>query len=507
VVPISERHTFIQAILAAPDDDLPRLIYADWLDEHGESDRSEFIRVQIERARLETDGSSSQAVFAFLQKSPCYTALKMDWESIDAGVARRIALREREEALRKRYKRAWKDTEVPRHGGMLRTGWELERGFFAKGTVRNALDLVISARGLSRYVPLRHLELSFFPAAQAVLLNESGLLARLDTLTVAGARGSVVRALGEFPDTAHIRNLRCRACDMDAVARALAESPKWRGLRTLDLNCQDALSASAAEELFRAEHLRSLTRLRLFGDRWRARTIRPLAEGKFSALRELVLFQCDLDDEAAEALADSPSLKNLCTLELESSRITGAGASALLSSRHLRQLAVLNLKQNPVRGLNSALLAGARNRSLRALHLGYGPKSAGDIKALAACPALRGLIWLELSNNAANDRAIQALTEAKGWTDLAMLHLTNNLIGDKGAASLASWSGLAKVRHLHLYVNKFGPEGARALAASPYLDELRHLCVDPEATGAEGVKLLQKRFGRTAISHRAGGVW
>src|SRR5262249_23607818 len=142
----------------------------------------------------------------------------------------------------------------------------------------------------------------------------------------------------------------------------------------------------------------------------------------------------------------------------------------------------------------------------RALHLGYGPKSTEDMKALAACPALRGLIWLKLSN-AVNDRGIQALTEATGWTRLAVLDLMSNLIGDKGAASLASWSGLAKVRHLHLYVNKIGPEGAQALAASPYLDDLQHLCIDPEAIGLEGVKLLQKRFGRTAISYRSGQVW
>ncbi len=163
---------------------------------------------------------------------------------------------------------------------------------------------------------------------------------------------------------------------------------------------------------------------------------------------------------------------------------------------------MLNLSQNPVCGLDAALLANARNRSLRVLHLGYGPKSAEDMKALAACPALRGLIWLDLSDNAADDRTIQALTDTTGWTRLSVLYLMNNLIGDNGAASLAAWSGLAKLRHLHLYVNKFGPAGAQALAASPCLDELRHLCVDPETMGPAGVKLLQKRFGRTAISFR-----
>src|SRR5258708_4056061 len=42
---------FIQTIREHPDDDGPRLVYADWLEEHGECDRAEFIRIQIELAR------------------------------------------------------------------------------------------------------------------------------------------------------------------------------------------------------------------------------------------------------------------------------------------------------------------------------------------------------------------------------------------------------------------------------------------------------------------------
>ena len=33
-------------IIAHPEDDTPRLIYADWLDDHGQSERAEFIRLQ-----------------------------------------------------------------------------------------------------------------------------------------------------------------------------------------------------------------------------------------------------------------------------------------------------------------------------------------------------------------------------------------------------------------------------------------------------------------------------
>src|SRR4051794_8966487 len=42
----------LRAVLDDPDDDAPRLVYADWLDDHGAHDRAEFIRVQIELARL-----------------------------------------------------------------------------------------------------------------------------------------------------------------------------------------------------------------------------------------------------------------------------------------------------------------------------------------------------------------------------------------------------------------------------------------------------------------------
>src|ERR1700722_5073147 len=42
-----------RAVIANRDDDTPRLIYADWLDENGQSDRASFIRAQVEGARAE----------------------------------------------------------------------------------------------------------------------------------------------------------------------------------------------------------------------------------------------------------------------------------------------------------------------------------------------------------------------------------------------------------------------------------------------------------------------
>src|SRR5688572_11118603 len=43
----------LRAIVANPADDLPRLVYADWLDEHGDPARAEFVRVQCGLARTD----------------------------------------------------------------------------------------------------------------------------------------------------------------------------------------------------------------------------------------------------------------------------------------------------------------------------------------------------------------------------------------------------------------------------------------------------------------------
>lgn len=52
---MNEHKALLRAICDNPDDDTPRLVFADWLQENGEEDRAEFIRVQCEVARIATD--------------------------------------------------------------------------------------------------------------------------------------------------------------------------------------------------------------------------------------------------------------------------------------------------------------------------------------------------------------------------------------------------------------------------------------------------------------------
>jgi uncharacterized protein (TIGR02996 family) len=46
-----EADAFLDAIFDNPDDDTPRLVYADWLQEHGQEDYAQFIRLSIEMER------------------------------------------------------------------------------------------------------------------------------------------------------------------------------------------------------------------------------------------------------------------------------------------------------------------------------------------------------------------------------------------------------------------------------------------------------------------------
>ena len=42
----TEETHFLRAIRAEPNEDFPRLVYADWLEENGQAERAEFIRIQ-----------------------------------------------------------------------------------------------------------------------------------------------------------------------------------------------------------------------------------------------------------------------------------------------------------------------------------------------------------------------------------------------------------------------------------------------------------------------------
>src|SRR5438067_1670461 len=95
----------LEAIRDEPSNDGLRRIYADWLEDNGEPDRADFIRLQLALARLPEDDPA------------------------------RLALLTRERGLLLRHERDW--TLGLRH---LADGWQFRRGFVDEVTVDRPLS-------------------------------------------------------------------------------------------------------------------------------------------------------------------------------------------------------------------------------------------------------------------------------------------------------------------------------------------------------------------------------
>src|SRR5205085_5003860 len=52
---MAQEDTLLAAVRQDPEDDAPRLVYADWLEEHGDPARAEYIRLQCRLAERERD--------------------------------------------------------------------------------------------------------------------------------------------------------------------------------------------------------------------------------------------------------------------------------------------------------------------------------------------------------------------------------------------------------------------------------------------------------------------
>src|SRR5262245_13301502 len=125
-MPDQPADAFLAAIRDNPTADAPRLVYADWLEDHGQAERAEFIRVQCRLAGLP------------------------EWD------ARRPELSFRERALLDRHARAWM-AELPQLENV--TWGRFERGFVAVARVANWSALFTHADAIHAAAPIDAIEL------------------------------------------------------------------------------------------------------------------------------------------------------------------------------------------------------------------------------------------------------------------------------------------------------------------------------------------------------------
>ena len=224
---MTEADDFLNAILDAPDDDAPRLLFADWLEERGDPDRAEFIRVQIALARQPAaDGAA--------------------------------ALRARQHVLQARHDAEWSGPV-----GGVAFAWDYGRGFIEAVEAR-AEAFLDGADELFRRAPVRRVRLHWdhSPSAAASLtprLADCPALARLTGLDLSGnfLGSDGLQSLLASAWLTRLTSLDLRECRIsDRGVRALALWPYLAQLTRLDLS-HNEIGAAGVRLLARALEVRA----------------------------------------------------------------------------------------------------------------------------------------------------------------------------------------------------------------------------------------------------------
>lgn len=214
---MTDDDALLGSVLAHPVDDLPRLVYADYLEETGDAvqiRRAEFIRVQCELARI---GPTLAGAFS---------------ESL-------LALRTRERILQSEYREAWL-APLRRRGEPLFS--PSCHGHFRRGFVEivwmPARQFLWKAELLFDRTPVRELRVTLTTVDEVAELMNGPQVARLESLDLSDHKLGD-RAAFEAIRSLSLRNLhhlRLKACGLtDIAAVDLAESALARSLHSLDL--------------------------------------------------------------------------------------------------------------------------------------------------------------------------------------------------------------------------------------------------------------------------------
>lgn len=256
-----EDESLLQTVIEHPDDDYPRLCYADWLEEHGQQERAEFIRVQCELESIDKRHH--------------------DWPRLKA----------REVRLLESHQEAWLEPFRP----------------FDVGKESLSDDHVHFSRGFVEEVPLT---CKTFLARGEELLRLSPI--RSLTLTEMMGRG---QELAQCPTLDRFQSLRFYFSDLSSkgLSHVLA-SPYLTALRSFGL-VELGLGADWLELLVSSPVLAQLNQLELSANHVKPPAMACLAGSpSCRALHSLDVGNSGLRIEGFRALASSPNLAGLRAL-------------------------------------------------------------------------------------------------------------------------------------------------------------------------------------------------
>jgi uncharacterized protein (TIGR02996 family) len=453
-----ERESLLQAVIESPDDNAVRLVYADWLQEHGQGtdhDRAQFIRLQVQA-----------------EQQPAHSR-------------RRCELKWEAERLLGRHRREWLSV-LP--------WWADDFGgsFFQRGFVNEM------------YVRSNHFVEEFPELPRREPVMELCLNSSPDKVPV--------KKVLALPGLERLRglNFSCHNIDNKGAA-ALAEFPGFRNLKRLTLST-NKIGPAGATALLSSTHFERLEYLDLSGNKIGPKGLKALVAGRLPALREIALsrgqtgagglrrlltselgkrltalclsgsFAGNVDPTAAERLAAAGGT-SLTRLSLIWAKIGDSGLTTLARAAHLGRLRDLRLHGCNCGAEGVRALAGRPLPDLEKLAVPYGEMGDDGVSALAEARHWPELRSLSLHHQPFTAAGMAALARAE-WP-LGELDLSWCSLDDQAIRTLAASPLLTNVHTLNLERNQVGPAGARALAVSPYASglidlNLSHNSIDPE---------------------------
>jgi len=468
---------FLNTIREHPDADLPRLVFADYLDENGDPARAEFIRLQCELASL-------------LDHDPRFRPLE-----------------DREHELLSEHEPAWAG-ELPRYA----TEWEWRRGFIESvGGTRSQLDNLDSLT--SEGQPINHVRCiggigdqdsaftgwigSEWPARMSHL-DMGGctfvpdhfqeFLAQTPLPNLRGIDLSNTPSEGDFCDYFWHSPLRGRLSSLSAGPRNPNDfSAIW---------FLEAFSQAPLESL--AVFNCGVTSEGEFGD---LRTL--LADNWAESLTHLDISGNPLAPDAYRAFADAHPTLRLESLDVSGTPLAGISLEPLLDTRATESLTKLEMNGYGSARRNMEVLSRSRFWT-QATHLRAhsGTIPASTLEPLCGSSGPPALRLLDLADNYLRTEGVRMLCDAPWSESLTWLALSRNYLDDDACRALAN-SRLRNLRTLHLAHNDLRQNlsngelitdiGVSWLTDSPTLANLRLVTLSYTGISDRAVDLVLNR--------------
>ena len=497
---MSTADALLRAVIDRPDDDLPRLAYADALDESGDTARAEFVRAQVELARRPDHDPARPALED--REHDLLAAHEADWLGELVGPARPPEPRVTSRALpggQTRVTTAYR--RVPR---VVEWGWD--RGF-VREVAADPFSLVELGPALFAAHPLIRWRVTHTDFVTNRDLTEAGRASwagRLEALDFAGWPDAVDELVTflRWADLGRLRELDLTGRPgLVALPATLAAAPFRDRLQVLRCGgSQDRpldLRAAAA-----ALGPARLTELGIPGTDFPAHDLREYLLSGGRDLTRLDLADATLPPDAWRVLRHAPC--RLRELDLSGTPLGAFALDRVLGCESTAELRSLELNRCGSAMANVRALAGSRFwRQAEDLWLHNGTIPARALDPLWEQPdgpaALRSL---DLSDNYLYDAGVAELAAAEWSGSLGWLALTRNYLTDDAARTIAGSGRFAHLRTLHLSYNHpnwqenadldaaITEAGVRAMAESPALASLRLLVLNGTALGPAGVEAV-----------------